>query len=144
MARYYVYAPSRGVPPILAAALTPPMHRVATSESKGRVVFQPGTMPILAESPAAVSQHYDNMGYGDSRSSDAPDIIFPRIGWENDSPTEHEHVSIYSDNQMPIPARQAPNVIKMQPLRARKGGQRQIYQPQVIQRWLGQRGTTYG
>jgi hypothetical protein len=146
MARYLVYAPTRGVSPILAAALTPPMHRVSVTESKGKVVGQPGTWAIRAPSPAAVpqNQYIALASTGDSRSSDSPDVQFPRMYWEADMPKEHAPVSMYSDNQMPVPARVSPNVIKADPYRARKGGQRQIYQPQVIQRWLGQRGTPNG
>ena len=144
MARYYVYAPTRGVPPVLAAALTPPMHKPAVCESKGRVVLQPGTWALPVRGPAATPENVVTLGIGTGTSSDSPDVWFPRIGWEADMPKEHAPVSRVSDNQMPVPARMPINVIKADPYRARKGGQRQVFQPQVIQRWLGQRGTPNG
>jgi hypothetical protein len=53
-------------------------------------------------------------------------------------------VSRVSDNQMPIPAVRPANVIPSNPYVTRKGGQRQVIQPQVVQQWLGMRGTNGG
>lgn len=83
---------------------------------------------------------------GDSRSVDSPGYILPPLYWEADPPQEKEKFpgSVFSDNQMPVPANRAPNVIKASPYLQRLGGQRQVYQPQVVQRWRGMKGTLNG
>jgi hypothetical protein len=68
-----------------------------------------------------------------------PNYWFPAIYFENDHPLHKEKapVSINSDNQMPVPAGRPPQRVLFNPYKARKGGQRQVVQPQVVQRWKG-------
>ena len=130
----------------LGSALTPPMSRHSLTVSRGMVCGNPGNRWIPAPPPAAVPQHPAfRVNQGVSRSSDAPNAFLPAIYYETSNGYgQHEHapVSRISDNQMPVPAMRAPNVIKSDPYRARKGGQRQVVQPQVIQQWRGMYGNT--
>lgn len=141
--RYFVHAPSNGVPP-LGSVLTPSMTRTyAGWSSRGKVYGQPGTMGVQVADPAAIREDVNSLAsVGQFSTSCAPDVIFPALYWEADAPLEKEHapVSRISDNQMPIPALRPQNVVTANPFRARKGGQRQVIQPQVVQRWLGMNG----
>lgn len=131
----------------LGSALTPTYTRPAAAwSSRGPISGHPGTMAVPAPAPRLDQGNVGRAMQGISRSSDAPNRIYPSLYWEAAAPTEHEHarVSRTSDNQMPVPAVRPPNVIIAAPLRARKGGQRQVYQPQVIQTFPGMRGTNYG
>lgn len=147
--RYLVMGPADNGTLHLGSALTPTLTRQATGfQSKGRVFGRPGTERITAPPPAAVSQHYDNMANsGTSRSSDAPDWILPRLYYETGNAYgDHEHAPVarLSDNQMPIPATRPANVLVFNSYTPRKGGQRQVVQPQVIQQWRGLKGTING
>lgn len=143
--KYLVHAPTN-TGQHLGSVLTPIPARPAVSwYSRGKVYGQPGTQGINVSGPSGVPQDTTaraNMGV--SRSSDAPDLIYPSLYWENDSPKECAPVSVVSDNQMPVPAGRPANIIVMNPLQARIGGQRQVFQPQVVQTWRGMKGTANG
>ena len=146
MARYYVHAPTKGVLAHIGSVLTPRMTRTyAGWSSRGQIYGQPGTQAVpifgVMEQPGP-----DLASVGISHSHSAPNVIYPALYWEAAPPTQKEKapISVFSDNQMPIPARRAPNVLKSDPYRARKGGQRQVYQPQVVQTWRGMKGTANG
>lgn len=146
--RFTTYAPTRGVRHI-GSALTPVMNRTyAGWSSRGRIFGQPGTMGINAPDPAATPGHERTaMASGGVFSTkDAPNLIFPALYYENDAPLHKEHapVSRISDDQMPVPAQRGRNVYTADAYKPRLGGQRQVYQPQVQQRWLGLKGTPYG
>lgn len=145
--RYLAMGPTNNTR-YLGTALTPPLSRWHATVSRGMVVGHPGTQWIPAPPPSAVPQ---NPGFlatsGRRRSSDAPNAFLPAIYYEAGSGYgNHEHapVSRISDNQMPVPARRAANVILSNPYRARLGGQRQVVQPQVVQTWRGMYGNTGG
>jgi len=144
MPRYTVHAPSKGVPP-LGAVLTPHMTRTyAGWSSRGKVHGQPGTQGIPIPDPAAIPHGIQNLAAGGtSNTQSCPDIIYPPLYWEADAPQDKEKfpASVFSDNQMPIPAVRAPNVYVFRPYISRKGGQRQVTQPQVVQMWRGMKGT---
>lgn len=144
MARYFVHAPARGVPP-LGSVMTPPMTRTyAGWSSRGKIHGAPGTKPVPAPDPSAIREDVNSFAtMGQFSTLYAPNVIFPPLYWEAESPADKEKFpgSVFSDNQMPVPAKRAPNVIVAKPYRARKGGQRQVTQPQVVQRWRGLRGT---
>ena len=76
-------------------------------------------------------------------SAKAPNVIFPTIYFENDAPQDKlvKSVSRFSDNQMPVPAGRPANTLVFSPYLPRKGGQRQVGQPQAIQTWRPGRGT---
>lgn len=141
-ARYTVYAPPSGVRHI-GSALTPPMHGVAKGwMSSGVVHGQPGTQAIPAPAPALPRCNTNLMNVGVHKSSDAPNVWFPRLYYEVGSRQElHSPVSRVSDNQIPVAANSpAGTLIPRRVYAARIGGQRQIAQPQVIQRYPGLRG----
>lgn len=144
--RFYVHAPTQGVAPHIGSALTPRMNRTyAGWSSRGPIYGQPGTQAVridgIAEQPGP-----DLASGGTRHSGTAPDVIFPSLYWEASPAWDKEKFpgSVFSDNQMPVPAVRAPNVIKAAPYVSRKGGQRQVYQPQVVQTWRGMKGTSNG
>lgn len=140
--KFLVHAPPNGTAHI-GAALTPTMTRPAGSyQSRGRVVGQPGTQAIPMPNPAAVRQGISELASaGVFSTHHAPPIIFPRLYWEAEPPDNKERAPVarISDNQMPVPAKRAPNVIVASPYRTRLGGQRQVVQPQVVQLFPGMR-----
>jgi hypothetical protein len=142
-----VYKPVKGAPPI-GAVLTPSMTRTyAGWSSRGMIRGHPGTAGIPIPGPSAIPDDgFRRDGVGRSRSTDSPNVIFPSLYYENSPPLLKEHVpvSVFSDNQMPVPALRPQSVIRADPYQARHGGQRQVFQPQVVQTWLGMKGTTYG
>jgi hypothetical protein len=147
--RYTVNAPTDTQGKYLGSALTPPLTRTAASwSSRGLVSGFPGTLPIRIGGPEALHPDFgDLVSGGTSYSQSAPDFILPALYREmGDGYGQHEHapVSRISDNQMPVPAVRPANVLVSNPYRARMGGQRQVYQPQVVQSWRGMRGTTNG
>lgn len=145
--RFLVYAPTHGVPPI-GSVLTPSMTRTyAGWSSRGPIYGQPGTQGIYVPDPAAVREDLTAKAAVGQFSTDcAPNVIYPPLYWENSAPLDKEKFpgSVFSDNQMPVPAVRPPNVIRSAPYRARKGGQRQVYQPQIVQVWRGMKGTSNG
>jgi hypothetical protein len=130
----------------LGSAVTPSMA-VPAGIYRGPVPVEgyPGTLAISAPSPSGIPQDVTaGMYAGVSRSIDAPNRIFPglyRLAFRGNN---HAPVARVSDNQMPVPALSPSNVIKSSPYVTRKGGQRQVFQPQVVQRWLGMKGTPNG
>jgi hypothetical protein len=145
--RYLTHLPADTGRNLGSAFMPIPARPAVTWYSRGQVYGQPGTQGILAPPPAGVPQSVSGLANtGTSRSSDAPNLIYPALYFENAPPLEKEHapVSRVSDNQMPVPAGRPANVTVMNPMRARIGGQRQIYQPQVVQTWRGLRGSVNG
>lgn len=130
----------------LGAAFTPNITRTAASwSSRGPVAGFPGTLGIVAPTPPGVPNDVTAMAnMGTHRSSNAPNRWYPSLYWAAGYRQERAPVSRVSDNQMPVPAGRPVNVVASDPFRARIGGQRQVIQPQVVQRWLGMRGTTGG
>lgn len=146
--RYSVHAPTHTGETAyhLGSALTPHLTRPAASwSSRGPVAGFPGTLGIVAPSPAGVPQDVTAMAnMGRSRSNNAPNRWYPSLYWAAGPDQERAPVSRVSDNQMPVPALRPANVIVFDTYTTRKGGQRQVIQPQVVQRWLGMRGTKNG
>lgn len=142
--RYLVHAPNDSGR-YIGAAITPQYTRPAGAwSSRGPIVGQPGTQAIPVSGPAIEQSATGQASMGLSRSSDAPNHFRPSLYWEASSPHEHAPVSRVSDNQMPIPAVRPQNVIIAAPMRARKGGLRQVYQPQVVQTFPAMNGMNYG
>jgi hypothetical protein len=143
--RYLVHAPTKGVP-YLGSVLTPRMTRTyAGWSSRGEIYGQPGTQAIGINGPEGMHSGINDLATtGTSRSIDAPNVIYPPLYWEASKVKEHAPVARISDNQMPVPAKRAPNVLVSSPYLARQGGQRQVYQPQVVQSWRGMKGTANG
>lgn len=146
--RYSVNAPTHTgeTSYYMGSALTPHMNRTAANwSSRGPIAGFPGTLGVSTPPPVAVPQDKTGMANtGFHRSSDAPNRIYPSLHWVAGTDQEHAPVSVKSDNQMPIPALRPANVIVFKAYKTRKGGQRQVIQPQVVQKWLGMRGTKNG
>lgn len=141
--RYIVHAPVNGVPP-LGAVMTPHMTRTyAGWSSRGRIHGAPGTQGVVAPDPAGVREDVNSYAaVGQFSTQNAPNVIYPPLYWEADPPLEKEKfpASVFSDNQMPVPALRPGYKIPAQPYLARHGGQAQVVQPQVVQRfpkWVG-------
>lgn len=142
---YIVHAPTKGVPP-LGAVMTPHMNRTfAGWSSRGKVHGAPGTQAINAPDPAAIREDVNSYAsVGQFSTQNAPNVIYPPLYYENDHPLDKEKfpASVFSDNQMPVPAIRRGYKYPMDPYRARHGGQAQVVQPQVVQRfpkWVGGR-----
>lgn len=144
--RYVVHVPPKGVAPPLGAAITPRMTRTyAGWSSRGPVFGAPGTRAIPMPDPAAVPHDKTALAtVGQFYTACAPNVIFPALYWEASPPLEKEKfpASVFSDNQMPVPAGSPRNVVIADPYRARKGGQGQVVQPQVVQSFPAWRGRT--
>ena len=141
--RYLVHAPTKGVPH-LGSAITPHMNRTyAGWSSRGRIHGAPGTQVIPVSDPAAIREDVNSLAaVGQFSSAYAPNFILPPIYYENDHPLDKEKFpgSLISDDQMPVPAIRPGLKIPAKPYLARHGGQAQVVQPQVVQRfpkWVG-------
>lgn len=141
--RYIVHAPVNGVPP-LGSVMTPHVTRTyAGWSSRGRIHGAPGTQGIPMSDPSAVREDMNSYAaVGQFSTINAPNVIYPPLYWEAEPPLEKEKFpgSVFSDNQMPVPALRPGYKIPAQPYKARHGGQRQVVQPQVVQRfpkWVG-------
>lgn len=141
--RYVVHAPTRGVPP-LGSVMTPHLTRTfAGWSSRGRIHGAPGTQMIPAPDPSAIHHDVSSIAsVGQFSTEYAPNAIYPPIYFENEPPLNKEKFpgSVFSDNQMPVPALRAGHKYPAAPYRARKGGQAQVVQPQVVQqfpKWVG-------
>lgn len=141
MARFFVHAPVRGVPPTLGSAITPRMTRTyAGWSSRGQIHGNPGIVGIPVPDPAAVREDVNSLAsVGQFYTGASPNVIFPSQYWEAAPPLEKEHAPVarISDNQMPVPATASGKYYTADPYRARLGGQRQVIQPQVVQRFPG-------
>lgn len=86
----------------LGAAIIPaPAGDARAYQSWGRVSGSPGTVRIGAPSPAGVPEMYPFQAL--HKSADAPDAWRPGVYYQP-APAAPPDVSVYSDNQMPVPA----------------------------------------
>lgn len=120
------------------AALLPQMPVTPRATTYRQVVIygQPGTQAIPSPRPRAlvpISQQATTQP-----SACAPDVFYPSIYYTT-AENMHVPVSLFRDNQLPVPAvgnyggvQTLPSQ-KMRPRRA--GGQKQIGWPSVVQRW---------
>lgn len=145
----------------LGAAQVPlPAGRSYAMQSRGIISGSPGTMAIPAPRPAATPQDNTALAQGnhDSRSSDSPNVWYPGVYYEKGT-LENTYwaggtVSVFSDNQMPMPALNplgppAAGAGQFQPAsqvsstpwvamgRPRLGGQYQVRNKKAIPRFQG-------
>lgn len=135
-----------GVPPgAQPSAFMPHFNRLAASGAvsyKATVHGQPGTQAI----PAPVMNTVPSPDIGDlalagtARSSDAPPVWYPSKYYDatlNGGGTMGPvtPVRIYSDNMMPVPAKDPRGRPAMLSRPPRYAGQRQVAQPRVTPRW---------
>lgn len=137
--KFVVHAPMNGTAPPLGAALTPSLTRTyAGWSSRGQIFGQPGTMAIQVYDPAAIREDINSLAaVGTFYSGTAPNVIYPSIYYEANDPKERAPVARISDDQMPVPAGRPAGRVLFEAYKARHGGQRQVVQPQVVQRWRG-------
>jgi hypothetical protein len=145
--RYHVTGVPAGVQ---LTAVMPNMVRAAGSGAqryKQAVHGQPGTMAIPAPTRDTVPSPDigDLAQAGTARSSDAPDQWFPQIYYQ-DSLTERPGagmpIRVYSDNMLPVPAKDARTGYRSAALsrRVNQRGARQISAPRVLPVWGGPSG----
>jgi hypothetical protein len=132
------------VPGATSSAFTPiPCINGSALNYKGAVVGQPGTQGIPAPYPGV---HYStangtrvNSGYSGG-SENMPQVQYPQLWYQRSLDIPGAQVisggmAIFSDNQMPIPARlpwgKAARLAKPPTFL----GQRQIQQPRALPRW---------
>jgi hypothetical protein len=121
-------APSARVPGLGAAIVPVPAQLGEAYQSWGEVVGCPGTAVIPAPNPAAVPQDYSHTAL--HKSSDGPQSWRPGIYYQPKLASTPP-VSVYSDNQMPVPALTPAGKPAIQMRRPLFLGQRQVGQPAV-------------
>jgi hypothetical protein len=142
MSRYAIT--SLGPAEQLGAAQIPlRAHSAMSYASRGVIDGQPGTLPIPAPPPPLPQ---DLTGLSQShlhRSSDAPNVWYPGIYYEAnspDAPAEHAPVSVFSDNQMPVPAVNPLGIPSVSMGRPRLGGQYQVRSRAAVPAYPGLSG----
>jgi hypothetical protein len=125
----------------------PHWNRLAASgatQYKGAVDGQPGTHGIPAPTRDTVpSPDIGDLALaGTSRSSDAPDMIYPGQYFEGSLDGDGTMgfvtpVRIYSDNLMPVPAQDPRGRPARLAKRVRNAGQFQVAQPRALPSWGG-------
>lgn len=121
------------------SAFMPRWTRAAASgavQYKQAVSGQPGTQGIPAPTVNTQIAHGNSTiaMMGGARSSDAPDMWYPQQYYQRFL-TEHPPVRVYSDNMLPVPAKDSRGLPAMLSKRIRQRGQQQIGQPRVVPRW---------
>lgn len=131
------------VPGATSGAFVPvPAATTAVVAFKGEVNGQPGTMGIPTGSPEfghagqvvnGVSVRGAGAGYNQG-SGTMPPVWYPQLYYERRL-SETPEVSIYSDNQMPVPAMDPRGVAAVMARPPQFLGQGQVTQPRVMPKW---------
>jgi hypothetical protein len=125
------------VPGVSSSAFVPvPAATPAKISYKHAVTGQPGTQGIPVgpcEVSASVNGTVLQSGYSGG-SGNMPPVFYPQLYFER-SLSEVPPVSIYSDNQMPVPAVDPVGKAAVLAVPPRFLGQAQITQPKVLPRW---------
>lgn len=126
------------VPGATSSAFVPvPAATTAKVAYKTEVTGQPGTMGIPA-APAELAGHVNGMpvrsGYSGGTSM-MPPVWFPQLYFERRLSEDATGVSIYSDNQMPIPAADPRGRAAKLARPPQFLGQSQIKQPKGMPKW---------
>jgi hypothetical protein len=116
-----------------AAALPVPAKLSVAAWSSGRIIGSPGTDAIPSPRPAGVPQGitHRTAGAGYRGSEQAPELWFPSVYYYGRDSMSHAPVSVFSDNQMPMPAidpKRLPAQMQVRPVFLR---QTQVQQPWV-------------
>ena len=132
------------------SAFMPHFNRLAASGAvryKGAVTGNPGTLAIPAPTSGAKntapSPDIGDLALaGTSRSSDAPDYIWPGKYYERSLDGDGTlgpvtPVRIWSDNLMPVPAQDPRGRPARLSKTVRRGGQVQVSQPRAMPTWGG-------
>jgi hypothetical protein len=131
------------VPGATSSAFVPvPAATTAVVAFKGDVVGQPGTRGIPAppsdfgeagQTVNGVPVRGAGSGYNQG-SGTMPPVWYPQLYYERRL-TETPEVSIYSDNQMPVPAADPRGVAAVMARPPQFLGQGQVVQPKAMPRW---------
>jgi hypothetical protein len=140
---YHVALPAKLVGGI--SAFTPNLTRLAGSgaqQYKRGVVGQPGTQAIAAPTTDTVPSPDwgDKAQMGTARSKDAPDTWYPQLWYQPglySAPGPVTPVKVYSDNMMPVPAKDPRGLPTLLAIKPHFLGQSQIAQPRTMP-WWGQ------
>ncbi len=124
------------------SAVTPNLTRMAASgaqQYKDGLTGQPGTQAIPVH-PVIPSPDFGDLTLmGTSRSTDAPNMIFPNLYWARPQrgywPGAGMPVSVQSDNLMPVPAADPRGIPARLSVPVIIRGQKQIVQPAAQPRW---------
>ena len=130
------------VPGATSSAFTPiPCINGSALNYKGSVVGQPGTQGIPAPYPGTFNDlHPAEYAGGPSESVAMPPVMYPQLWYQRTLDIPGSEVitggmAVFSDNQMPIPARlpwgKAARLAKPPTFL----GQRQVQQPRALPRW---------
>ena len=133
-----------GGPAVGALMPTMPVTPRATTYRQVVIYGQPGTLGVRVDKPNSlvpVSQNPHTQG-----SNNSPDVIFPQL-YVTTPENMHPPMSLFRDNQMPVPARGtfggvgrlAPSAFK----RRGVGGSTPIDWPAVVQRWPSMVGSRF-
>ena len=127
---------SSGPTHLLGGAMIPvPAMGASAFQSRGAGVTWYGPNNVIpAPRPAGVPQDRSGMRGmgGDSRSSDSPNWWTPNIYYMRELASP-PNVSVYSDNQLPVPAIDPRGLPSVTMARPRLGGQFQQQTPKVVQ-----------
>lgn len=140
------------VPGATSSAFVPvPAATTAVVAYKGDVIGQPGTLGIPAapsdfgtagQTVNGVSVRGAGSGYSQG-SGTMPPVWYPQLYFERRL-TETPEVSIYSDNQMPVPAADPRGVAARMARPAQFMGQAQLTQPKAMPKWANWLPASFG
>ena len=110
-----------------------PVTPRATTYTQVRIIGQPGTMGIPAPKPHALPETMAG-SRTNQPSYNSPDVIFPSLYW---TPPDNMHVpvSLFRDNEMPVPALDRYRLAQVAMRQRRTGGQNAQAWPPAVQRW---------
>ncbi|HMD24758.1 MAG TPA: hypothetical protein VKH61_11700 [Streptosporangiaceae bacterium] len=142
MPKYVVPGVPLGAQP---SAFMPHWNKYAASgaqQYKRHLHGQPGTMAIPAPTQNTVPSPDlgDIAQMGLSRSSNAPDVFYPSQYYQQDlygAPGPVTPVRIYSDNLMPVPAKDPRGVSARLSRPVNQRGRSQIRMPRALPSWGG-------
>ncbi len=124
------------------SAVMPHLNRIAGSgamQFKDGVTGQPGTQAIPVQPVVPSPDFGDIAQMGLSRSSDAPNVIYPNLYWARPQrdywPGAGMPVSVTSDNLMPVPAADPRGIPAMLARRPVQRGQKQIQALPSLPSW---------
>lgn len=128
------------------SAVTPNLTRLAGSGAvtyKRKLIGQPGTHAIPVTGPGVPQNSIGQAQMGLSRSSNAPDAIYPQQYYVNgitERPGAGMPISVGSDNLMPIPAADPRGIPSTQYQPINQRGQNQLKSWPNLVRWRASNG----
>lgn len=121
--------------PYSDAALIPPLPLAAGRAlwwGASGVVGHPGTARIHAPAPGVAG---GDRGEAGMPSHSSPNVILPSLYWQVPNAYTRPRVRIRSNTPLPVPAGNMYNMAGVSMVSRRTGGNTQVTQPGVVQRW---------